>query len=148
MIDIDADPTGIAIARASDWFKIHAEQRLKIFNFYIILLIGLIAGYSASVKENIIIIEFMAPLILLFVTYAFKNLDRRSAYLVKIAEQALEKIDTAVAEKTQCEEFDLIHAAEQKSGIPSYRQSFNLIFWLGGVSGIIGLGYSLWRLTC
>lgn len=148
MIDIDGDPLEIAITRSSDWFKIHAEQRLKLFNFYVIILIGLVAGYSAALKENITLIEFMAPIILLLVTYAFKNLDKRSAGLVKIAEQALQEIDAAVAERCGCAEFNIIGAAERKDGVPSYRQSFNLIFVLGGLFGAIGLGFAIWRAIC
>ena len=148
MRDIESKPMEFAVARSSEWFRIHAEQRLKIFNFYIILLIGLIAGFSAAFKEDLLFLEFIASIILLFITYAFKNLDRRSAALVKDAERALQQIDKIIAEKTNCSEFDLISAAENKHGIPSYRQSFNLIFGLGGASGAAGLFVFLWHMVC
>jgi hypothetical protein len=135
---------GMALSRATMWFQVHADQRMKLMNFYVILLAGLIAGFAAALKDNSHLLEFLVAIVIIVLTYAFKNLDRRSASLVKDAEAALEKIEETLASETSIDQIRLIKLAEKKHGILSYRQSFNLIFCLGYALEFCGIVFSIW----
>lgn len=129
----------MAIGRASTWFQIHADQRLKLFNFYVLLFLGLLAGFGTVVKEKLYWLELGIPLLLLVITYSFKQLDRRSAALVKHAECALRELERKLEAASALPEIKLIEAANEKDDVLSYRQAFNLIFFAGALASAAGV---------
>ncbi len=128
----------LAAHRANEWFKAHAEQRIRLFNFYVILLAASLAGFVSTLSANLYPVTIVISLLLVVLTYAFKQLDRRSAKLVKDAERAQNKIDEMVAARLELAELRIADAAEQKKGIMSYRQSFNLIYLAGITLAALG----------
>lgn len=132
----------LAVERATSWFAIHADQRLKLMNFYLILLGAILAGFVTALEKQLLWLALLLSLVLLVITYCFKQLDRRTAQLIKAAEAALLKIEHAISETVAFDEIKLTLAAENKNGVPSYRRTFNKLFWTGAVLGIVGCLYS------
>lgn len=82
--------------RNSAWihFSIHAEHRLKVFQFYITLSTALLAGSILSFNyiESFYILLIMS-FILTFISFVFWKLDVRTRNLVKNAEDAIKHLD-------------------------------------------------------
>lgn len=134
-----------AIARAMSWFQIHADQRLKLMNFFVILLAGSLALFGSAIDGDNYILEIMVGASIMVITFVFKNLDRRTASLIKDAERALNVLDGRIASDLNMNEIKLIAASEMKKGIFSYRQSFNFLFALGYGLAIFGLAHGAWQ---
>lgn len=77
------------------YFDRHAEQRLKAFNFYILLCGAVIAGMCAVLREDKAkwIAEVLAGVVIPFVTIVFWKLDNRTRDLVKHSEECLKAIE-------------------------------------------------------
>jgi len=133
----------IAACRAQEWFKVHAEQRLQLFNFYVVLIAAAVAGFASALEARLYPFAIAISVVLLVLTYAFKSLDRRVAELVKIAERAHDKIDELVSERLQIEDVRLAKLSDRKGGTKSYRQAFNIIFLLGVLLALIGGGLAV-----
>ena len=79
---------------AWDYFSLHADQRMKSFHFYIILVTAIMGGLAAIIKDghfNKFYSIFGA--ILSIFSFLFWKLDERTRQLVKIAEDALIYLD-------------------------------------------------------
>lgn len=122
------------------YFALHAQQRISVFNFFIvlsgILATGIGAGFQAG-KPMAPVVAILGALLALF-SFAFYKMDRRGSELVKLAETAL-----ILGESTYLPDFARIVAVEAKSRLPSvippktwsFGRSFSLIFWVMGVGG-------------
>jgi hypothetical protein len=83
-------------ARAYAWnyFALHAEQRMKLFNFFLILS-GLILGAFPAVRSMAPAAKLTAllPLLLVLTAFIFWRLEERTRRLVKNGEEALRFLD-------------------------------------------------------
>jgi len=83
-------------ARAYAWgyFALHADQRMKLFNFFLILA-GLILGAFPAVRSMGADTKFAAllPLLLTLAAFTFWRLEERTRGLVKRGEEALRFLD-------------------------------------------------------
>jgi hypothetical protein len=145
-MDGDLKAIEMAISRASVWFQIHADQRLKLFNFYVLIFLGSLAGFGTVVKEKLYSLELGIPLLLLLLTYSFKELDKRSAALVKHAETALDVLESKLEAATGLVEVKLIQAAKKKDGVISYRQAFNIVFITAVLACIAGVTLAVFHI--
>lgn len=79
---------------AWDYFALHAEQRLKTFQFYVTLSTALVGGFLLLVRygQNY---KWMGVLglLLAFLSGVFAKLDQRTRRMVKNAEEALNFLD-------------------------------------------------------
>ncbi len=137
--------------QAWDYFQLHANQRLAVFNFYIVISSVTATAYFSSFKSDSNLQHARSVLAALLCVFAFLfwKLDQRTKTLVKNAERALkfyenrEEIESVAKVFTQ-EELDNSCA---QHGIwrflpwrlrLSYSDCFNfvfLIFFLLGLSG-------------
>lgn len=79
---------------AWQYFSLHADQRMRLFNFFL-LLSGLLMGALSAVKQitpgtNLAV---LLPLIQTFSSFIFWRLDERSRTLIKNAEIAIKYLD-------------------------------------------------------
>ena len=85
-----------AEARTYAWgyFALHADHRMKLFNFFLILS-GLILGAFTAVKGMAAGAKVVAvlPLLLVFTAFIFWRLEERTRRLVKNGEDALRFLD-------------------------------------------------------
>jgi hypothetical protein len=83
-------------ARSYAWgyFALHADQRMKLFNFFLILS-GLLLGAFPAVRGMVpgTKVVGLLPLLLVLAAFTFWRLDKRTRHLVKNAEAALRFLD-------------------------------------------------------
>lgn len=83
-------------ARTYAWayFALHADQRMKLFNFFLVLS-GVILGVFPAVRSMAVgaRVVVVLPLLLVLTAFIFWRLEERTRQLVKNAEQALRFLD-------------------------------------------------------
>lgn len=126
----------IAVQRAQNWYNVLAEQRMKLMNFYVILIVGNLALFGGAIAASNSLAISLIGLELSILSVVFKLLDRRTAKLIKISEAALEKLEARLAAETQIPEMMLIHHHESE-GSYSLRVLFNVIFFTGFALGML-----------
>ena len=89
----------IALKRAESWFLIHADQRLKLLNFYIVLLAAIVAGSLTTFEKKLYFPLLALAILSLLLTYCFQQLDQRTRQLIKAAEIALAALESEVGKK-------------------------------------------------
>jgi len=79
---------------AWNYFQLHADQRIKVFQFYVTLSTALIGGFLLALRQGFNN-KWIAILgiLLTFVSFIFWRLDQRTKQLVKNAEEALKLLD-------------------------------------------------------
>jgi hypothetical protein len=143
------------------YFSLHAEQRLKTFNFYLIVATILVSGYIGLLKEDLYSnFLFILPLLLSIISFVFWKLDLRVKYMVKIAEQILNKIDLQLLSSLddslakELNVFEKDHAFFYQYNIKhskfytrlySYSKCFNIVFFLLGFTGLLISFVELWN---
>jgi hypothetical protein len=148
--DDPLQPADKALDHAWRYFALHAQQRISVFNFFIVLSGILATGIGAGVqagKPMAPVVTILGALLALF-SFVFYRLDRRGSELVKLAEAAL-----IFGESNCMPEFARIVAEEAKQRGPAASQrktwtfgrSFRLIFWVMGIAGAVASLYSLYR---
>ena len=143
-------------ARVYAWgyFALHADQRMKLFNFFLILS-GLILGAFPAVRGVAASAKVVAllPLLLVLTAFIFWRLEERTRRLVKNAEDALRFLDEqwpveALADKTPhylrlVERDDYLMEALKKRWwarllVPvSYADSFRIAYLMIGGVGVV-----------
>lgn len=79
------------------YFELHANQRMQLMNFYIVLESLLIAGLISllSAQKDLIIWECGICVAIIFFSLIFYGLDRRTRYMIKLCEDTIKKIEKA-----------------------------------------------------
>ncbi len=87
------------ILRESAWkhFAVHADHRLKMFQFYITISTALLGGVillyrTGESAEALVILCFLMS----FFSFVFWKLEKRTSILVKNAEDAIKYLDSSV----------------------------------------------------
>lgn len=136
---------------AWDYFSLHADQRMKMFNFFLIFSGIILAAFPALLRlapKNLYVALF--PLILPVTSFLFWRLDQRTRHLIHNAEATLKDIEEALAKKSEDgPNFYLLFKRDEraleevrkkwwsKMGVPiTYRESFRLVFLLFAAVGI------------
>ena len=133
---------------AWDYFSLHSDQRLKTFNFFIIIAAFLFTSFAAVAKSLGISIWLVAPMFSLSIlSVVFWQLDKRNKVLVKNGEEALKQIETQlIADEVPLslcpfinEELETKNNRQQKNTIYgyinfSYTTCFNIVFFTFGLS--------------
>lgn len=87
-------------AREFAWkyFEYHAEQRLKTFNFYLVISAFIVGGYITFLERaqhsDSSYFLWAIPLVHSFLSFVFWRLDKRNSNLVKNGENALRYLDS------------------------------------------------------
>jgi hypothetical protein len=135
------------------YFALHADQRLRTFQFYIAL--GtVIIGASATLLDsgNSHTPPAMLLLLLAFFSFVFWRLDVRNKQLIKYAEAALKNIEIEAfgsGDEMTPDPLQLFLYEEQATSEIrkrwwrrlkhfSYSKTFNCVFLLLGVGGLMG----------
>ncbi|MFA6191716.1 MAG: hypothetical protein WC665_05120 [Sulfurimonas sp.] len=128
---------------AWQYFTTHAEQRLKTFHFFIIIMTLLIGTIFTLIKlENTFLIILMAALMSFF-SFIFWKLDQRNRELINHAQCALKKIEKKSNIKLFLEESEKTEKQKEAKKDSSffnrhysYSDCFNSVFKLFGIGGI------------
>ena len=139
-------PPDKAMDHAWRYFALHAQQRMSVFNFFVVLSGILATGIAASLQGGrpTPVTAILGALLALF-SFVFQRLDRRGAEFVKLAEDAL------VAGEAQCmPNYARVFAteyADTPAGAWTFGRSFRLIFAVMAVAGLAACLFSIYRIT-
>lgn len=143
--------------QAWNYFNLHADHRLRAFNFYILLSTALVSGFAIALGKSGIGPWFSVfGIFLIFFSFVFWKMDNRTKGLLKTAESALkyaesecrlQDIDGRPHPLTLFtrEEFDtsLLPLYPLSSGHFSYARCFRWIFSMFALAGIVIVVISL-----
>ena len=147
--NLDIDTKTLALYYAWDHFAYHAQQRQTVFNFFLLLVGGCVAAYSAMIDESGADYNYFRSflgVVLALASLLFWRLDKRNARLVKVSEEALKKLEARMANDINEPSIRLIENADKKvagllfSKIESYSQIYGVVF---AVSGLVGLAMAI-----
>jgi hypothetical protein len=125
-----------ALDHAWDWFKCHADQRIALFRFYVVVVGGLAAGLGVLHQQRENIICAALSVFAAFVCFCFVRLDKRTSDLVRLGERAMRSEERKLAIETGNDEFDIALKAESPTGcwLHTYRRIIRALllsaFWL------------------
>ena len=147
--NLDIDTKTLALYYAWDHFAYHAQQRQTVFNFFLLLIGGCVAAYSATIGESggeYNYFRSFLGVVLALASLVFWRLDQRNARLVKISGDALKELEARMAKDINVQSIRLMANGEKKisrfpfSKIESFGQIYGLIF---AVSGLVGLAMAI-----
>ena len=152
--NLDIDTKTLALYYAWDHFAYHAQQRQTVFNFFLLLVGGCVAAYSATIGESAgeyhLFRSFMGA-VLALASLLFWRLDKRNARLVEVSEDALKKLEARMAKEISEPSIRLIENAGKKvagfpfSKIESFSQIYGVVFAVSGLVGLAMAIISAWR---
>jgi hypothetical protein len=78
------------------YFSLHAQQRLSLFNYFLLASGSVVAGLAACLQRSGLfqILGTGLGALLVLISFVFWKLDQRSAFLVKHAEEALTELES------------------------------------------------------
>ena len=79
---------------ATKYFEIHAQQRIKAFQFFVTLSTAIGGGAVYSLENDNPIALLVLGVVMCFVSFVFRMLDVRTRTLVKNGEEALKYLDS------------------------------------------------------
>lgn len=136
------------------YFALHAEQRMKVFNFYVVLSTLVVGGLITVIKDGTNLL-LGAPIgfLLAFLSFVFWKLDSRVKHLIKHAEAAMKKLegDSAVSTDANMPSRLCLFSHEEHSTNRlrkgqrwwdlskhyTYSECFNMVFLVFGLSGAV-----------
>ncbi|MFT7005249.1 MAG: flagellar motor protein MotB [Sulfurimonas sp.] len=125
------------------YFNLHAEQRLKTFHFYIIIITLLLGAIITLAKLNVTIYIIPIAGLMTFFSFIFWKLDIRNKELIRNAEKELKKLEKEIGitlflneEGTNTDLTDEIN--KMKFGKRyKFSKIFELVFSTLGIIGVI-----------
>ena len=137
------------------YFALHAQQRISIFNFFVVLSGVISAAIGGALEANrplttfVVILGLLLPLL----SFVFWRLDQRNSDLVKISERALRR-----SEESCLPDYARIFVRETLAGTNAapaedrftqtrwtFRRSFNLVFIVMGATGTLASCFSVYQ---
>ncbi|MDR6772673.1 hypothetical protein [Azospirillum sp. BE72] len=147
-------PTDKGLDHAWRYFALHAQQRISVFNFFVVLSGIISAGIGAGLqggKPMAPVVAMLGGLLMLF-SFLFFKLDQRGSELVKIAENALASGETACMPnfaRVILDEAQRGRAGSQGNDTKlvtwTFGRSFRLIFRIMGAVGAVASVISIYR---
>lgn len=142
-----------------DYFAIHANQRIQILNFYIVLETFFITGLLTlfQLDGELTAFRFMLCIAIIFFSLVFYALDTRTKTMIKFSEDALKAVEQKYIAKYGAE--IMIFSIEQEKTLYerrwswiarrylSYSKLFRLIFCFFTIIGLLGMCleiYNIW----
>lgn len=146
---------------AWNYFQQHAQQRLSFFNFFVVFSVLMTTGLISTFQEKYDVhsIGIAVGMMLSLISYVFWKIDDRNKYLTKKGENAIKQIEKHYS-CAKCypgqPEFQIFTIEENRtdelkkmqlqknifSRQISHSKSFNLIFIIFFVVGVLGAGLS------
>ena len=144
-----------------DYFRVHADQRMSIFNFFVALAVFMTGVLVGTFHKNFGMpaLGIVLGLGLGFVSFVFWKLDQRVKFLLKNVEASLAELEKHFPTAGSANEPHVTQLFSWESAVTrglrssrkrwspaaqlSYAQSFNLLFLFFGLVGAVGFILSL-----
>lgn len=135
---------------AFQYFSLHAQQRMTVFNFFLLLSGALAGGIGASLtgEEPFALSGLFLSALLMLLSLVFYKLDRRTSFLIKHAEAALKEGEEIIVPESRLvgsETTAFENWQESNSFVTrgwSYGYCFAVVFVGSSIVGFVGLIYS------
>lgn len=77
------------------YFEIHSQQRMTLFNFFILVVGGIISaiGFCLQSEKDLRFLVDIFSITLIVISFLFYKLDQRTSFLIKRSEKYLIKIE-------------------------------------------------------
>ena len=132
----NAFTTRDAYEHAWNWFKYHAEQRLAMIRFAVLILGAIAAGAAYLHKDKEYLFSSIICIFEIVITYCFLRLDLRTSDLIKLGENALIEKEDQMATDTGSQAITIFRRTDElresrhaKWYNPyTYKQNFRLMF--------------------
>jgi hypothetical protein len=120
----------VALTHTWSWFSQHANQRMQAVNFYLVAAAFLTAAYGTTAAAE----RWPAAAVIgaagVVVSLAFNQLDARTRELVRAAEPALSRMQSALVSAGYIG-LAMLDSSQENRKAPSYRTVITLLTWLG-----------------
>lgn len=135
------------------YFELHANQRIALFNFFIVLSSFVAAGLGASLQLRgaFELLGSVLGLLLAVVSFTFWKLDQRSSFLIRHAERAMAELENAFPVSVPRLFFNEVHLTAKAASyryhprrLWTYGAAFRFVFWVMGLVGFFGAILSLY----
>ncbi len=128
-----------ALAHAWAYFNLHAGQRITIFNYFVVFSGILTTGLAAAIQAppRLATVGVALGLLLCLLSFLFWQLDRRTSFLIKHAEDAI-KLQEPVGARLMTEEVVKTANAKKGEGLWTYGKVFRSIFLVMAIVGLAG----------
>lgn len=115
-----------ATALVWDHFKFNAEQRLKAFNFFVLLSIFADGGFFTAVEKDLASpLVGLLGLFIVLLSFVFWLIDTRSRDLIQLTIPALKEIEAAFPVNHRLFALD----AEKQGRLVRYTTAFRILLW-------------------
>lgn len=128
-----------ALDHAWAYFTLHANQRITVFNYFVVFAGILCTGLAATIQasDRFSFIGIALGVILVMLSFLFWKLDQRTSFLIKHAEDIL-KLHEPVLAPLLADEVDKTSKAKADDGLWTYGQVFRAIFAVMALIGFVG----------
>ena len=142
-----ADPAIPMREHAWRYFELHANQRIAVFNYFLVVSGAIAAGLATTLQgtQRFASLGIALGGLLVLVAFVFWKLDQRVSFLIKLAESALSETEHAFSAHSVClflfEPRNTSAAAANASWWSrhwTYGKAFRLVFVVMAVFGIAG----------
>lgn len=132
-----------ALDHAWGYFVLHANQRITVFNYFVIFAGVLCTGIAASIQSTPRLAAVGVALggLLIILSFVFWRLDQRTAFLIKHAEDLIATLEPELA-PLLASEVQKTTDAKKSQGLWTYGRAFRTIFWVMGLIGLAGAALS------
>jgi len=128
------------------YFALHANQRILLFNFFVVISASVSAGLAACLQKGGVfqLVGGGLGMLLVLISFIFWKLDQRTAFLVKHGERAITDLEAALP-------FPAAHllSSEPEVSAPrrrgfwplrmwTYGTAFRVMFAAMGLVGVLG----------
>lgn len=128
----------LALEHGWNWFRYHAEQRLTMIRFYLVIIAASATAFFAAIgpypeaAAGASFFGFVCSLL-------FWRLDARVSYLIKVGEAAISEQEQFIASECDLKSIDIINRADEKAGrfLTSYSQILRVLYAVTGL-GFLG----------
>jgi len=134
-----------ALDHAWNYFELHAQQRMSVFNFYVAIAGLIAAGIATALQEpKLYFLGVALGALLALASFVFWKLDQRVSFLLKRSETSLSELEerliverTAMLFATEPQHTDF-ETTKGNSWIRmwTYGRSFRVMFWAVGAFGL------------
>src|SRR5437899_681740 len=132
----DSEVTGLALEHARAWFALHADQRLRALNFFLLAAAFLTTAYVTTF-ERTPGLAAAAGGAGFAIAFAFGRMEQRTRQLIKRGEEALAPLERQLAKMTSIDQLRLVENSERAAPFTSYR------FVIGFLRIVAELGFAV-----
>lgn len=133
---------------AWNWFSLHANQRLALFNLSLIALGALTAGCASAFSQDWNFAAALSATVSVLIAVAFLRLDQRNSDLTKMAEQQLAASSEALLSTVVGSGIKFCSLADHpsKTNFYTFGQIVRSVYWTAIAIGLVASGVAYSRL--